>query len=275
MKVYAALFFILLLAACGPQPTPLPAFVPTSTPEPVQPTLPPPLRYAAASNTASHIDAGTTAAIMAEGLLEYLPEFAGDDGLGVDYDLVMAYGLWEGWTAAPLAQQVTLIINTALPPLDRPELAAIVSQFLRPQQVVDALGIPAAAAAAHETQPPAALRTALANAGYPDGFELVLAHTGVPGAEQLVAQLAEGSIDLQVLRLSPEGLATALTEGYIHLALLRWLAPDEREAWATTLPEAKLLDLYSLPISYRAVEGLAISFSPAGWPLATRQTAGE
>jgi hypothetical protein len=53
-----------------------------------------------------------------------------------------------------------------------------------------------------------------------------------------------------------------------HLVLVTWTTQREREVWAA-LPasEAYMIELFGLPISYWAVPGLEVIFTPQGWPV--------
>ncbi len=89
-----------------------------------------------------------------------------------------------------------------------------------------------------------ALRTELANAGYPDGFDLVVTADFPGGADALVQLLAPVSLHARAASLGEVA----------HLAL-------------TTQPAADAIPLLTIPIHYRAAEGLQISFAPDGFPI--------
>jgi hypothetical protein len=49
-----------------------------------------------------------------------------------------------------------------------------------------------------------------------------------------------------------------------------WTAPETKQAWAARVGDANVVDLYTLPISFWAADGLNITFTQGGWPLARR-----
>ena len=126
------------------------------------------------------------------------------------------------------------MINSALPPLDDPALVEIVGH------------------AANASADAPTLRRDLANAGYPDGFDLTLASRYAPGADALEQQL--NALNLQTrITTNPDEAA--------HLILTT--APTESEA-------QNAISLLTIPIHYRTIEGLSITFTPSGYPIAER-----
>jgi hypothetical protein len=97
--------------------------------------------------------------------------------------------------------------------------------------------------------PRAEIRTSLANMGFPDGFQLSLATAPAPGLEQVIADFNASNIRIQLLQAGNQA----------HLSLM--LSP--------VLPEGAV-EIYSLPISYLAKEGISVEFSEDGWPLPSR-----
>ena len=136
-------------------------------------------------------------------------------------------------------------MNTALPPLNDPKIEQIVRMAVDPQQLAQALGIPADQARAAPALTREALRSDMANAGYPDGFDLTLAAETPPIAENLVQQLAALGIQVRVV---PAGEVA-------HLTLTSGAIP----------PQA--IPLLTLPVYYRAGEGLNVTFAPSGFRL--------
>jgi hypothetical protein len=208
--------------------------------------------------------------IAALAQVEYLTQAVNQEEPGVRYDLIAAYGDWSGFTLSSKTPHIALIINTRTPPLDDPLIAGIVRRSIDPQAVVDTLAIPGAAADAAEVSPPALLRTELANLGRPDGLEVGLAYAYTPGIGQIADQLQAAGIESRVFALTADETRRLFDANRLNLALVSWTTADERQTWVTRAGEINVIDLYLLPISYRAVPDLTISISPGGWPLPTR-----
>ncbi len=263
------LFAILILfAACTPEATPFPVNLPETPTTTPPPTIPPPVRYALAANTEGFI--ADMDMIAAVGQVEQLADNGNDAELGVQYDIVAAYGDWSGWTRSTVMPHVSLVINTALTPLDNSLLANIVRRSIDPQAVVNTLDIPGAAADVVETSAPHTLRTELANLGWPDGFELAVGYVYTPGVFEISRQLKASSIENRPLLMGSEDVRAAIEAGRLHLALVMWTTQEERETWESLVGDANVIDLYIAPISYHALPELSITFTPGGWPIAAR-----
>ncbi len=83
-------------------------------------------------------------------------------------------------------------------------------------------------------------------------------------------QLDAAGIGTRVLALETDEVKTVFESGRVHLALMAWTSEDDRAAWAALAGEANVIDLYSLPISYKALPEFTITITPGGWPLASR-----
>lgn len=230
---------LLLACACDPEATPLPVNLPTRPP----PTeiaatdeAPQVLRYAVAPDALPYLSAADQAQIAASASLIPLdaPPAAAD--LGAQYDIVVSLTALPDFTAAPEPLQVSLIFDTSLPPLDDPDIELIIHQSVDPQAI-----------AAAPTPSQSALRSRLANAGYPDGFDLTLLALA-PGADTLAALLESVGIHARLVSDSAQPA---------HLTL-------------TTAPNGDALTILTLPLYYRAVDGLSITFTPSGFPVAQR-----
>lgn len=240
---------LLSAAACAPEPTPLPAILPT-LPPPTTISLtatPAPLRYAVAPDALPFLSAADRAAISASAAIVELTAPPNPADLGVQYDVIVTTGSLPDATAAPSEFQVSLLLDTTLAPLDDPQLAAALRRAIDPAAIARALGIPSAPADATPPQTTAALRTDLANAGYPDGFDVTLAANGLPGADSIVQMLAAVGIEARSVAGSPA-----------HLTLTSAAPPAD----------ASTLLLYRLPLYFRAVDSLSITFTPSGFPVA-------
>jgi hypothetical protein len=115
----------------------------------------------------------------------------------------------------------------------------------------------------HASETSQTLRTSLANAGLPDGFDLSLASLYTPGAEAVAAQLATVGIGTRVTQIVPEEAAD-LTP--FHLILFGSSGQD----LVQNIDVENRIDLFTVPISYRAIPELAIEFTPSGFPIARR-----
>jgi hypothetical protein len=252
-RIAALLVLVMLVSACDPEATPLPVNLPTLPPATT--TAPAPeeqeLRYALAPGLAAFLSAEDERLISASAAILPLdaPPTAAD--LGLPYDILVAFSEFEDSTEAPARLQVNLLVNTTLAPLDDPDIAVIIRQAVDPQAIATVLGIPPEQAGAAPAPSAQALRTNLANAGYPDGFDLTLAADFPAGAETIVQHLARVNIDV---RLVPAGETAQLT--------------------LTSMPTAsqnfdESIDLLHISIYYRAVPGLDVTFTPAGFPIIT------
>ncbi len=222
---------LLLVCACEPDATPLPVNLDleaTVTPAAQSTEAPAELRYAVTADTLPYIPPADQQLIAAHAQIVALDAPPDPADLGAQYEIVVTLGDLPDSTPAPSPLTVSLVINPALPPLDDPTLAELVRH----------------AAAASADAP--ALRRDLANAGYPDGFDLTLVSRYAPGAEALAQRL--DALNLQTrITTNPDEPA--------HLTL-------------TTEPTDGAIPLLTIPIRYRAVEGLTITFTPAGYPIA-------
>ncbi len=229
---------LLLVCACEPDATPLPVNLDlqataTSATTPSA-EAPAELRYAVTADTLPYISPDDQQLITAHAQIVTLDAPPNPADLGVQYEIVVTLSDLADSATAPSPLTVVMVIDTSLPPLDDPALAEIVRD----------------AAAASADSP--TLRRDLANAGYPDGFDLTLASRYAPGAEALAQRLS--ALNLQTrITTNPDEAA--------HLILTT--APTESEAPAA-------IPLLTIPIRYRAVEGLTITFTPSGYPIVER-----
>ena len=84
--------------------------------------------------------------------------------------------------------------------------------------------------------------------GYPDGFDLTVSSQIAPGAAAIVKVLSAMGIAARVVTESNEP---------VHLTL-------------TTAQNPNAIPLFTIPINYRAVDGLIITFTPSGLPIAQK-----
>jgi hypothetical protein len=259
---------LVILASCAAQPTPI-AVVDAATLVPnvntTDITQPPPLHYGIADHTFPYVH--DIEQIQAVALVEAMPP---NPDLSL-YDVAVAYGVYDGWQQAPVSHHVSLILNPQLAPLDNPEIQNLVRQTLNPQAIIDSTGISGLIATPVETLPSAQIRSTLANLGYPDGFRLTMAVESLPGVETVVQQLNNANLEIvQIEMASATEAETILAENRAHLLLLHWKTDEERAAWVERVGENQVLDLYTLPISYVAAEGVVVSFTENGWAIGSR-----
>lgn len=252
-----------LLSACEATPTPFPVDIPiepTETPIPASERV---IRYGLAANTRDQIM--DLAELQAVAQVEYLNTVPNPQALGTEYDLIVAYGEWDGAQTAPSPLNISLIINLDLPPLDNPALADILQRGISPatlQGVLQNGDVPDSTDLQRE------LRTLLANAGYPDGFELRLAHHAVPGVQAIAQDLKAINIDLIFWALNQELWANEQA----HIALVGWIDRPTRDEWIQAIANPITIDLISLPISYWVVDDLEIGFTANGFPIPRQVT---
>ncbi|MDX1991837.1 MAG: hypothetical protein SF029_05585 [bacterium] len=250
-----------VLAACEGEATPLAAEIPP-TPTPTQlPVTPQPIRYALGMNTLNAV--AELSLLESAAQVEQLTAPASAADLGTRFDLIAQYGQQAGWTPSEITPQVALVIDR----LENPVLMDVLRGAVDAQAIVEMLNIPGMVARPTTPLNPADLRAQLANQGRPDGFGLVIGHTFVLGVEQVTRQLETINIETRTVALSEAALLNALEEGSVQAGLFIWTSDDQRAAWQTAFGAENVIDLYSLPISYLAREGLRITFSPGGWPL--------
>jgi hypothetical protein len=248
----------LLLTGCEATPTPFPVDIPvepSATPIPTHERV---IRYGLASNTREQVM--DLAEIQAVAEVVYLNAPPDPQTLGTDYDLIVAYGKWDGAQQSPAPLNISLLINPNMPPLDNPTLAEVLQQGINPSALQNAIlhGEAPVFTDLHRE-----LRTVLANAGYPDGFELRLAHHAVPGVQALSQHLSLINIDLTHWALNEDLWAGQQA----HLALVGWTDRATRDTWAQAIPDSYHIDLISLPISYWVLEDLPITFTTNGFPI--------
>lgn len=263
--VYILILFMLAHSGCTPEATPYPVDAPENGNRNLSAGSTATIRYALATNADGFVS--DLALIQASAQVEQLTEPLNPDDIGNQYDLAAAYGDILGGTRSPIVPQATLILHSSAPPLDNPALLEIVRRSLNTQAIAEAMAIDGITAHNREFDVPARLRTELANAGWPDGLSLRLAYTAVPGAVQVATVLQRAGINAHIVSMNEDDLRIAFDNETIQAALVAWVTREERDSWVDSFGQANVLDLYSIPISYIAAEGLFITFTPGGWPL--------
>lgn len=271
LRLLCAAFIGLLFAACQPVATPFPADGNITNPAPPNATADPiatqgTIRYGLA---AKRDELGADFDLIAAGaLVEELTAAPDPNDLGARFDIIAGFGAWPGAERSPRSLRVTLALNPASPPLDDPTIQEVLRRALNPAALLAASGIIDAETAPVDYAPPAELRATLANAGWPDGFEIILAYDPVPGVQAIVDQLRVVGIES---RTRPRG-NTTFEDAAIHAAVVAWRTPEARALWVERSGgEDLVIDLFALSISYWASPDLELTFSPNGWPIAARR----
>jgi hypothetical protein len=259
-RFFLLLLVSLILAACEAQSTPIAALpTPTAIPELIV-TIPPQIRYGLYANVINFVQ---DIDILQEVAL--VESMTAESAIS-DYDVVVAYGIYEGWQQSPISHQVSLIINPNLAPLDDENIRNIVRQAIDSQAISEILNISGLMPRTTQAVSSTETKIALANAGYPDGFVLTMAVEIVPSLEAIAAQFTQRNIDLHIIENDPD----MLNNNRAHLLLALWTQESQRVAWVEQVGEANVLDLFTLPISYIASDALNITFTENGFPLPAR-----
>lgn len=255
----------LLLAACEPEATPLPVdIVPTSAPT-ATPGAALPVRYAMDANVLAAMPDADYAAIAAQADVVVVEPPYDEAVIGSQYDVLLVLGDLPNATTTEQPLTITLAINPAVSPLDDETLATLVRRRLDTAQMAQALGIPGVQAFPNETDSIEAQRTALANYGMPDGFDLTVGTLHAVSTEPLIAMFGAINVDVREAPIPADQEATAS-----QYPLLLFNRQALSSALPDDLPDENVIDLYTIPVSYRADEGISINFTANGWPLATR-----
>ena len=254
MKRLLLFLFGILLAGCEAQATPI-AVITTATATPEPTSIPiPDLRYGIAGNIAPYIgDMGT------------IPfEILSADSAITDFDLVVAYGIYDGWQQAPQSHRVSLAINPNLAPLNNQTIRDLIPRLINSQAIVESLNILGAQQTTELSSESASMiRTTLANSGYPDGFQLTMASENISAVDVLLSQFAFLSMDIRLIELSD----TVFSDNQAHLLAFMWANDSERAQWVTQVGEDNIIDLWTLPISYLNNGNLTIEFAENGIPI--------
>jgi hypothetical protein len=244
---------LLILCACEQEPTPLPSVLPTNVPP--TPTVDAaatsvPLRYAVAPGVPFFLTDADRSLISASAEIISLDAPPTDSDLGTLYDVIVSFNELSGGIVVPAPLQVNLLIDTTRPPLNDAALAALIPQIVDSDMAKMDRGLVFSTPAPSPTRVIPAILEALANVGYPDGFDLTLSSPFAYETEVLTKWLAVYGIEVR--------LVAAGEPAHHNVTNL------------PTPPSPNVITLYAFPISYRAVAGLNITFTPSGFPIASR-----
>ncbi len=263
-----------LLSACEPEPTPMPVDVPMID----TPTAPAdahtgriePIQYVLLPNTLNAVP--DLELIQSAGNVTQLTEMSAEMP---EYDIAVQYGLADGWTRSEYLPTIALVIAPESPLFENDAVTEVIRRSINPNQVIAGLDITGAAALPVDADAPDDLRTRLANTGYPDGIALTMGVGYVPGAAQVIAQMEAANLEIRDMLLTAHEIQDAFASQRIQAALVSWTQPVERDEWVQRYGEAQVLDLYTVPLSYLAADGLNIDLTPGGFPLVTLTDAGD
>jgi hypothetical protein len=254
--------FILILAACEPTATPLPVELPATATGIAPEATPAPLRIALGANTVNWVV--DLDLLQAEAAVD-VGVTLNPASLGEQYDILAQYGQHDGWLQSPIVPHVALVIGK----IDA-DLADILKRSIDTAALTDALGIPGAIPQNIASVDVQQLRAEMANLGRPDGFGIAAGYTAVPGVEIVITQLERVNINTRTSPQPVEILQSTLESGETQLGFFIWTTPEIRRVWETRFGLENIIDLFALPISYLAVDGLNVEFTPGGWPISRR-----
>ncbi|MEM6284947.1 MAG: hypothetical protein AAF787_22340 [Chloroflexota bacterium] len=253
-----------MLAACGPPPTPF-AITPISSQEP---TLAPeaataaqlggalptrePVRYGVLPNAENH--APLEALRSANMQITILDETSD----ATQFDVMTGFGVYDGWQRTDAAPTVSLVFNTELAPLDNPDVLAVVRNAIQiPPILADIPGTEVRFAPSSDAQ---AVKTALANLGYPTGITIYGKADSYPGAREVPGGMAAANITVLAAQR-----ATAP-----HIQVIGWDDMAQRETLVSAFGAENVIDLYTLPISYYLNGDFLTAFTDNGWVIVSR-----
>lgn len=272
--IVALMLALGLLAACEPEATPIPAFI-DATPDgtiglPLPGTLTvtpaqPQVRYGLMVDSLDQIP--ELDQLEAVGTVTRIDRVMMQGELSASYDIAAAYGDRPGWQLSPVRPGVSLIVNATIPPLDQPAALDAVRASLDAQAITGALNLPGALPLSASQPILADLRRGLANAGWPDGFDLRTAYMPIPGIDYVAASWRVLGILTEPHPLDDAAIEAGLREGQLNAAVITWANGEERARWEAVFGPDALIDLYAIPISYWSRDGLSLTFTPGGWPI--------
>ncbi len=263
MRILSVVMIVLalcVLSACEQEATPFPIEIPpTETPTPPESSLPP-VRYGIADNASAIVpNLGTNTEV------EIISGTIDPNRLNSEFDLLLTFGEVDSWTPSS-----TLTVGLIQLPLTPPELNNIVTNAIVPQQIIDALSISGGTALYTPSKTSIELRDELANMGRPDGFSLSIGYINVPGAQSIPNQFSLINIDNRAETMSLDDIREALRTNALQIGIVVWSDDSEHNTWAEDFPDATILDLYTLPLSYVVVPDYTINSGALGFPIINR-----
>ncbi len=262
LKLLGGLLLVSLMG-CTPQATPIAPMIVATPAEMLSATSEPFLRYA-----------------IAPDLMRWLPPSVRDLRLLIEpytgtvnpelVDLVVAYGIYEGWQQSDQSHQVSLIINPNLAPLDEPAIRELFASALDSPGITAQIPISGVqSAVASPTTPPARIREQLANLGYPDGISFTIISADGSGAQVLIDSLAQSGFHA-ILQIRPYETLQDLFSSESSTAALVVTSENQVTSLTGWLAGALIYPLYKIPISYWSQSGISVDFLENGIPLPAR-----
>jgi len=247
LKQFALLMItaVMFIAACEPTPTPLPVIIEPTQPAAISTAPVRTIRYAIAPNAAGLLIDIVNIEPFADVI--YLDAPPTLQGVGIQFDYAVAFGDYPGAERSIRDYTVSLIMRMDVPPLDNPDVQAIIRRAAVPSELVAGLDLPGLQILKDE--PVGDLRADLASAGYPDGFDLKITSIYAPGIEAFAARLREAGINAEIVPVD---------------------APDALVALGAYGSLSTRIPLFSVPISYWIAPGVPLETSNNGVPLPPR-----
>lgn len=252
---------LLLLAACAP-PTPFPVTPVATRITPEAATTQEgvatvaPIRYGVLPNAADY------APLADLGRYRTTLEVIDGETDTSQYDVLTGFGIYDGWTVAPVRFNISLILNTQRPPLDVNAIADVVRHAVQPDAVIETIAIPGAEVLFTDPWDSNRSKAVLANVGYPNGFTIYATASALPGTDAIINAFAATNITVRTVQnfsASP------------HLQMVGWHSDEQRSAWEAEFGSTNVIDLYTLPISYTTNGDFVTTFTDDGWVIAARR----
>jgi hypothetical protein len=264
--VMIVMTMLLLISACGPEPTPRPVDIPTNSMPEITPTAlagrDNSLRYVLMPNTVNAVPDLQ----LIESASQVIQLYEDTTAIPL-YDIAVMYGLEEGWTVSEYKPTMSLVINAENRLFENPAVLTLLQQSIDARQVVEQLLINGTEPMTTAAREPNFLRTSLANLGFPDGVVVSLGIGYVPGAAAVMDQMKAANLGVKSTLMYTNAVREALANGTIQAALVFWTMSIERDGWVQRYGAENVIDLYSVPISYKVNPDWSVGLTPNGFPL--------
>ncbi len=183
------------------------------------------------------------------------------------YDIAVKYGLEAGWTASAYTPMVSLVMDGNNSLFEDAAVMDALLHAINAQAVTQQLVINGAQAMTTAAREPNFQRVSLSDEALPDGVVLSFGVGYVPGASLVIDQLEATNLKVQSSLLYTNEIREALIDGSIQAALVFWTLPIERDGWVQRYGAENVVDLYSVPISYKVNPNWSVNLTPNGFPL--------